>query len=363
MDKIDKGSRAAVLQRISANPFIGQQELADELCLSRSAVAGHIAALQRERRILGRAYILPKLRPLLCLGGANMDRKLTSLSPLQMHTSNPAALRESFGGVARNVAENLARLGLPTSLITAVGDDASGQIMLKHLQGAGVDASASFTLAGQLSGSYTAVLDADGELLVGLANMDLCDQLSPDRLQACRALRASAGMIIADLNLPQDSLQLLLDDARSHCQAMVLVAVSQPKMERLPRDLRGLRLLILNEAELQTWAGSPTLSRAQIHAACIELQNLGVQDVVVTRGARGVLLTDGSQLMEQPTPPVRVVEVTGAGDAFAAAVCHALYVEPSAPLALACQAGLRLAAKTLQSADTVCPDLNANCLI
>ncbi|MGO4465209.1 winged helix-turn-helix transcriptional regulator, partial [Pseudoduganella sp. RAF53_2] len=95
-----------LLDLIRANPFISQQELAEQLSMSRSAVAGHIATLIRERRLLGRAYVLPDRRPVLCIGAANLDRKLRPNQPLQMGTSNPATAEESFGGVARNIAEN-----------------------------------------------------------------------------------------------------------------------------------------------------------------------------------------------------------------------------------------------------------------
>jgi pseudouridine kinase len=106
-------------QLIRANPFISQQDLAVELRLSRSAVAGHIAGLIRERRLLGRAYVLPDKRPVMCIGAANLDRKLRTIAAMQLGTSNPATAEEVYGGVARNIAENLARLNLPTALLTA----------------------------------------------------------------------------------------------------------------------------------------------------------------------------------------------------------------------------------------------------
>src|SRR6478736_5628356 len=114
---------------IRANPFISQQDLAVQLRLSRSAVAGYIAGLIRDRRLLGRAYVLPDNRPIVCLGAANLDRKLRSNATLKMGTSNPARQDESFGGVARNIAENLARLSTPVSLITVIGDDTSGKAL------------------------------------------------------------------------------------------------------------------------------------------------------------------------------------------------------------------------------------------
>ena len=132
-----QSKREQLLELIRAHPFITQQELASALGLSRPGVAAHIAALTREGRLLGRAYMLPSTTPdaahIVCIGGANIDRKLRSEQVLQMGTSNPATLSETPGGVARNVAENLARLGASVQLLTAVGDYAVGHILFMQL--------------------------------------------------------------------------------------------------------------------------------------------------------------------------------------------------------------------------------------
>ena len=349
---------------IRANPFISQQDLATQLKLSRSAVANYIATLVRERRILGRAYVLPDQRPILCIGASNLDRKLRSTGKLVLGTSNPGSQDESFGGVARNIAENLARLGAPVALITAVGNDASGRALLAHAEDAGIDTRGALRLDGVSSGTYTALLDQDGEMVVALADMALNERLSPDFLATRAQQRAGAALVVADLNLPMESITVLLADAVRDGVPLVLVAVSEPKMARLPEKLRGLRLLILNEGELATRVGRPLDNDAAIGAACAELQRQGVQDVIVTRGARGVMYTCAaapSGLMRLDAPAVDVVDVTGAGDAFAAAVCWSLHSagEDSDDLGLACRRGLQLSSMTIECQQTVCPALEA----
>src|SRR5689334_4028315 len=128
----EPSKKQQLYEAIRANPFISQQELANLLGLSRSAVAGYIAGLIRERKLLGRAYVLPDRRPIVCVGAANLDRKLRSCAALALHTSNPASQSESFGGVARNIAENLARLGSTVALLTAIGADSAGAALLDH---------------------------------------------------------------------------------------------------------------------------------------------------------------------------------------------------------------------------------------
>ena len=359
MTEISK--KEQLYEMIRANPFISQQDLAVQLRLSRSAVAGHIAGLIRERRLLGRAYVLPGLRPIACIGAANLDRKLRSIATLTMGTSNPARQDEAFGGVARNIAENLARLGAPVSLATAVGDDAAGRALLAHAQGAGIDTGATLVLPKTCSGTYTAVLDEHGEMLVALADMALYDQISPACLAGQDAHRPLPALTVADLNLPLDTITYLLEEARRAATPLVIVAVSQPKMARLPRDLHGLRLLILNHGELETRIGAPIRTEADFAAACAAIQAQGARDVIVTCGGKGVYFTHAGGLKHLPALDVSVVDVTGAGDAFSAAVCWSLF-HGSEDLELACRRGLKLSAMTLECEETVCPWLGADSL-
>ena len=348
-----------ILELIRHNPHVSQQELSEQIGISRSAVAGHIASLTREGLILGRAYVLPQARrPIVCIGGANIDRKVHTLQPLVMGTSNPVSVRETFGGVARNVAENLARLGAPTQLLTAIGQDAAGEHLLESMQQLGVDTSGCLRVAGMSSGNYTAVLDNTGEMLLALAHMDVCARQTPDWLRQCAAQRMAAGLTVADLNLPADSVATLLNDAHNNATPLIIVAVSEPKMANLPADLHGLSLLILNVGELQARVGRALNSDTEIAAACREVQAQGARQLIVTRGAAGVLYTAGDTLHALSAPPVEVRDVTGAGDAFSAAVCWSLYQSPD-DLRQACAHGIALSALTVQSEHSVLPDLNA----
>ncbi|WP_323142982.1 carbohydrate kinase [Massilia phyllosphaerae] len=359
----EQPKKQQLLQLIRANPFISQQELATELGLSRSAVAGYIAGLIRERKLLGRAYVLPDRRPVVCMGAANLDRKLRSLAPLALHTSNPASQAESFGGVARNIAENLARLGTPVALLTAVGSDSSGAALLAHAESAGIATHGALRLEDAASGTYTAVLDANGDMVVALADMALYDRMTPAFVAAREAQLAASALVVADLNLPLDTVDALLAQARRSGVALVLVAVSEPKMARLPPALAGVRLLILNAGELAARVGRPLEDQAAIEAAMREVQAQGARDVVVTRGAAGVLLTqaDGA-IASLEALPAEVADVTGAGDAFAAAVCWSLVQDGGDDLVLACRRGLHLSKLTVGTLDTVHPGLGPDSL-
>jgi pseudouridine kinase len=362
----EHSKKQQLYELIRANPFISQQELAAATGLSRPAVANYIAGLIRERKLLGRAYVLPDRRPVTCIGAANLDRKLRSLSGIALHTSNPASQSESFGGVARNIAENLARLGTPVALLTATGRDSSGAALLAHAQSLGIDTGGTLQLPDAASGTYTAVLDQDGEMVVALADMGLYDRLDAAFIDSRQAQIAASALVVADLNLPLATVEAVIAQARRFDAPLVLVAVSEPKMARLPRELSGVRLLILNRGELAARAGRELASEADLDAAVLEVRAQGARDLVVTRGADGVLFTRGDTVVRLAAPAAPVVDVTGAGDAFAAAVCWSLTQDISGnkpgDLELACRRGLQLSALTIGVPQTVHPQLGPDSL-
>jgi pseudouridine kinase len=297
-------------------------------------------------------------RSVVCLGGANVDRKLRVAAPVRPGSSNPATARETFGGVARNVAENLARCGVPVQLLSAVGQDAAGRALLDDAAHAGIGVHAVQSIDGALTGSYTAVLDTDGSLFVALAHMDLCEQLTPDWLAQHAAMCRGAALVVADLNLPATTLAALVTAAAEvAAPPLVLVAVSEAKMARLPQRLHGVRLLVLNRGELAAWADTDTLADG-----VARLRTAGVRDVVVTLGEAGLCHTTAAGelvcLAAPSVPPEAVVDVTGAGDALAAGLCHGLWTGAVAEQGWSrtCAHALGRAALTVQSAETVVPD-------
>lgn len=348
-----------LLALLREQPFITQEALAAQLGLSRSTLTHQLAQLTREGLILGRAYVLAEPGQLLCIGAANRDRKLRTQGLARLASSNPATQTDSAGGVARNIAENLARLGLPVQLLTAVGQDPAGQALLAEAAALGIRTQGSLQLADVPTGSYTAVLDAQGELIIGLAQMQACEALDTGFLQVTLAQRRSARWTVLDLNLPAPTVAALLAEAAAAQRPLAAVAVSVPKMDRLPQDLRGLSLLMLNRDELAACTGLDLERGAALDEAWARLQSRGLQRLVLTQGGGEVCCASaGEALVHVPAQAVAdIVEVTGAGDAFSAGVLAGLLRTPH-DLIAACRLGQRLAALTLQSAATVSPLLS-----
>lgn len=294
------------------------------------------------------------------VGGANVDVKARSSMRAVPRTSNPGTARLSSGGVGRNIAENLARLGTPTHLVSAVGDDALGDQLLRTTAEAGVGVEHVARLD-RPTGSYTAVLDADGELLVAVADMAAVDAIDATQVAAAADLLARADLVVVDGNLSAEAMVAVTRAAGD--TPLVLDPVSVPKAERAARLLDGgqrWHLVTPDHLELAALTGLPATYERQVTSACARLHERGVTWVWVREGERGSLLSGPDGATHLPAIPTRVVDVTGAGDAMLAAWCHGV-LTGSTPLEAA-RLGHAAAALTIASEHTVRDDLSRTLL-
>lgn len=268
----------------------------------------------------------------MCVGGLVADRVVRLAGAPVPGTSNPATVVATPGGVARNIAENLARLGHRPSLVSVIGDDTAGASLAMHARAAGVDVRGVRTEPGQVTAEYLAILAPDGELVLGVAVMQVLDALTVGDLEAAWPAPADGdldpGLVVLDCNPPDAVLAAAVRRAAIGSVRLVVVAVSAPKVVRLPADLTGVHLFFCTRDEAQTWlaerrgvANALDLPDEELAA---ELRRAGAAAVVLTRGATGAMALDDDGLVEVPGSPVPVVDVTGGGDALVAGTVTAL---------------------------------------
>jgi pseudouridine kinase len=350
-----------ILALIHQNPFISQHEMANSIGISRSAVAGYIAALTKKGIIRGRAYVTADDNTVMCIGGANLDSKASSKQAIRIASSNPVTVTESCGGVARNIAETLAGLACQAALLTVVGDDKAGQWVLEETKKRGVDVSQAIVLPSERTGTYTALLDATGEMFLAFANMEIYDKCSPALLKEKWSHIAASKLVIADTNLPADTLDELVKRCHEEGIPLFVDPVSSEKSKKLPKQLLGVTAIFPNLEEACELAGVATSTEPDFAKLAEAIRARGVKHVFITLGSKGVMYhgEEGSQLFAPI--PTNVVEVTGAGDAFLAGIAygvlhHKSYIE-------ACSYGLAAAHITLQTVDSVASELNEERLI
>lgn len=351
----------AVLDMIAANPFVGQQQIADALGLARSTVAAHIVQLTQKGFVLGRGYYLPASKRIVCIGGAVFDRKYHAHAPLISETSNPVSGYRSHGGVARNVTENLVRLGVNIGFVSILGDDETGRAILDNLRTLGVDVSRSIVTTQAPTAEYAAILNPDNELALGIADMGIFDLFQPEMLETVWPHLASADWVFADCNLPQATLESLLNKKSGSRFRLAVDTVSAPKALRLPQDLSNIDLLFLNLDEAHSLLRhAPDAPRLSAEEALTALLTRGVAKIVMTMGASGVYVADESGISHVASVPAQPVDITGAGDALISGTLYCLLNRQE--LIEAVRTGTLLATLTTESDASVHPDLSARFL-
>lgn len=297
------------------------------------------------------------------VGAMSVDDKGRVQGDLILRTSNPGTIRRSPGGVARNVAEGLARLGVTTRLISAVADDEAGRWLLEVTAAAGADVSSVRVFQGERTASYLAVLDRDGAMTVSIDDMGIVRRLDPRMLRAHRSAIAEAVMVVVDANLQPAALDTVLEIAGEAGVAVCAVPISIVLAPRLRDRLSHLAVLTANAdeaAELGRKLG-PVKDAAQGIAAAEELVQAGVGICVVTLGRDGVSYATRKGVSGHlPAAVTSVRDATGAGDALTAGLVYGLV--RGMPVEEAVRAGIACATLSLGETGPVADDLSPELL-
>lgn len=303
----------------------------------------------------------------MVVGGAVADLKMLASAPLVARTSNRGVTATSAGGVARNVAENVARLGHRVELVAPVGADAAGAELLAATASAGVGVE--HVLATTFpTGRYLALLEPGGDLHIALSDMRATDELTIVQVEPVRDVVAGAAILMLDGNLPEQVYVWLVELAARTGVPVVVDPVSVVKAGHLSRTLdagRPLFVLTPNLDELSAILQAPVEDTvAAIADAAGWFHERGVANLWVRRGILGSVLSilpDGAPVGTAPqvhvlsAPTCTVRDVTGAGDSMTAGFIHAWL--DGADVVTAAQTGQALASLTVEATQTVRSDL------
>jgi pseudouridine kinase len=285
-----------------------------------------------------------------CIGGAHLDRRGMLRGPLVLGTSNPGTVYTDFGGVARNVAQNLVRLGCRVLLCSRVGNDEAARQVL----GQPIDTSLVTVSAARPTASYTAILETTGELAVGLADMEVYDEMTSSVLDPAIPRLREAGLWFIDANLPGDTIGWLLAAAEV---PVAVDAISVAKSLRLLPLLPRIPYFFCNLAQAGALAGT---TFADPREAAQALAGLGGTSGIVSAGPRGIAVYDRGAILAMPALPAIPRDVTGAGDALVSGTLYGL--SQGLDLPAAARLGLAAAAIAVESVSSAAPCLTPEAL-
>lgn len=290
------------------------------------------------------------------VGAANADIHGRSRAAVNLKDSNPGTMRVSVGGVTRNILENAARLGLDARLVSAVGGDVFGRLILARSAAAGMDVSNVLVLPDAASSTYMTVLEPSGEMLVAVSDMSILAQLPEAYLAERTPLLRGAAAIACDPSLPEGTILRLL--ALAGETPVFVDPVSTAYARKLLPHVGRFHTVKPNRMELSILAELDAVEDAALKPAIARLLEKGCRRVYVTLGPEGCCYGDASGLFLRAKlrPIARMENATGAGDAFTAATIygHVHALPPEETLNLALAAG----SVAIRSAETVSPEMS-----
>ena len=346
-----------ILQLIESNPMISQQELAETLGITRSSVAVHISNLMSKGYVAGRGYVLRSGSYAVVVGGVNVDIGGKSFTPLVAEDSNPGTVSTSLGGVGRNIAHNLSLMGTDVRMLTAYGDDVHGQKVAASCSELGIDLSHARQITGGTTSTCVYLTDHTGETVMSISDMEICKKITPTYLAGNLSLLQNAQVVVADTNIPEESLIYLAEN----CTAPLFCdPVSTVKAEKLRPILHKLHSLKPNKLEAELLSGVKIETIEDVEKAADKLLEMGVHRLFISLGADGIYAAMGKDRLHLPNLPGRMVNTTGCGDAAMAAIAWA-YLE-GMDLKQTALAALAAGAIAMESEETINPAMSATAL-
>lgn len=260
-----------------------------------------------------------------------------------------------LGGKGANQAVVMARSGLPTTLVAAVGEDFRAQTIRNQLASEPVEAKL-LTLAGHSSDFSIIFTTPDGENAI-VTTTDSAGSLTPAESIAALDTAAFGDLIVLQGNLSEATTRGLLAEAR---RRGLVTAFNPSPLQRYFSDLWPLiDIAFLNRGEAQSLTGSSDTAAAE------RLLQSGVRHVVLTLGGDGALLASrGAAIAIIPAVATSVIDTTGAGDTFmavalASAALRGVELDTRAIRHAAAASALTVSRRGTRSAFPTCDELQA----
>lgn len=271
------------------------------------------------------------------VGGANIDMQGFPNDRLVFHDSNPGKIKISLGGVGRNIAENLVKLGVNTKLISVVGADPYGLKILEEAKSIGLDMEDSLVMKGEATSIYLSMLDESGDMVAAISYMDIYEKLTVDFIKQKMNVIQNSKLCIIDTNIPSEVIEYIL--MNNNDIDFFLDTVSTAKAKKV-KDLIGyFHTIKPNKIEAELLTGIAIKNEDDLKRASEHFLQKGVKRVFISLGDNGVFYNDGYNMNHMKTPKAKVVNSTGAGDAFMAALAyghfHGMNIDEMTKMAIA----------------------------
>lgn len=292
------------------------------------------------------------------IGGANIDITGTPHYNLNINDSNPGQTILSLGGVGRNIAENLSRLNVNVKFITVLGDDSYSREITNNCEELNISLEHSLIMTNERTSTYLCINDESGEMKVAISDMEIYKYITPDYLKEKLGVINNGKVCVVDTNIPEDSLKYLMDN----CNVPIFLdTVSTKKTEKIKDSIHNIYTLKPNIIEAEILSNMKINTIEDLEKATDIILEKGVERLFVSLGAKGVYFTDGNHRGNILPIETKVINTTGAGDSYIAAVIWA-YLK-GFDLEKSAKAGLSASYICINSSSTVAKNISEEQII
>jgi len=230
--------------------------------------------------------------------------------------SNPGKVRTSFGGVCRNIAECMARVGVNTKFISVLGDDEAGLRMMDHSKVMNYDMSESLIVKGGSTPTYMAILDEQGEMVSAVVDMKIIDAFTTDFIDSKADIIKNSEYMILDSDRP-DIVEYIIKTFSGDTK-FILDPVSAAKAELVKHLIKYFHTIKPNRYEAEVLSGIKINSYEDVKKAGKYFLDLGIKNIFISLDSEGTYYTNGVEEGRIKACDVVVKNTTGAGDSFVA---------------------------------------------
>ena len=308
---------------IKENPRITQNEISEKLNIARTSVAVHITHIVQKGYIIGRQYILRKAPKVLVIGACNVDIQGQPKNSIKLHDSNVGKIHIGFGGVARNIAVNLRKILTNVEFITVLDKSFYGSQILEDLSTRKINVENVIKVDEAMS-IYLSVMDENGDMLVGVSDMDITRHITKEYLQSKKSEIEEAEIIVIDTNLPEETIEYIASIKKDD-QKLVVDTVSAKKASKINGILDKIDYLKTNKVELEAMCDLKVKTKKEIKTVMQTMLKKGVKNIFLTLGADGIIASNEKKTIKLLNPKhLEIVSTTGAGDMFVSGLVYSV---------------------------------------
>lgn len=290
------------------------------------------------------------------IGGLNLDIAGLSGDVYREKDSNIGDIQMTVGGVGQNIAQNLAKLDVPTYLVTVYGDDYFGKFLSDECKKYDIRLDYAKCIPNTKNSTYLYVTDDQGDMVTAVNDMKITENITPEFLERRLNFINGASICVIDGNIPKESIEWLAN----HCTVPIFAdPVSIAKVNRFENILDKIDTFKPNELEASVLSGVKIVDTESAKEAARILHQNGVKNVFISLGANGILCSREEEVDCIPILDSHIVSVNGAGDCSMAAITWARFqygnTIPLKRVGMLTQAAASL---TVEVAQAVSPNLN-----